>query len=139
MHYPITLTPDDNDTLLVTCPLLPEVTTFGETKADAIGAAKDAILTAFMARFSNRETIPIPDEMFSGDFVILEPLIVLKVELHNAMVEGGLHKADLVRRLQVHPPQVDRILDIFHASCLDQMQEAIAATGRTIEVRVRPG
>ena len=43
MIYPVVLTPDDNDTLLVTCPALPEVTTFGEDKADALRHAVDAL------------------------------------------------------------------------------------------------
>ena len=30
VRYLIKLEPDDNDTLLVTCPALPEVTTFGD-------------------------------------------------------------------------------------------------------------
>ena len=35
LTYPIKLEPDDNGTLLVTCPALPEVTTFGEDEAEA--------------------------------------------------------------------------------------------------------
>jgi hypothetical protein len=38
--YPIELTPDDNGTLLVTCPDLPEVTSFGVDEADAIARAR---------------------------------------------------------------------------------------------------
>ena len=34
-RYLIKLEPDDNDTLLVTCPALPEVATFGEDEAGA--------------------------------------------------------------------------------------------------------
>jgi hypothetical protein len=41
--YAIKLTRDDNDTLLVTCPDLPELTTFGVDVTDAIERAKDAI------------------------------------------------------------------------------------------------
>ena len=32
LAYDIKLEPDDNGTFLVTCPALPEVTTFGETE-----------------------------------------------------------------------------------------------------------
>ena len=34
VRYLIKLEPDDNDTLLVTCPALPEVATFGNDEAD---------------------------------------------------------------------------------------------------------
>jgi predicted RNase H-like HicB family nuclease len=53
--YPITLTPDDNGTLLVTCAALPEVTTFGDDIDDAIGRAKDAIGEALAARRAENE------------------------------------------------------------------------------------
>jgi len=33
LTYPIKLEADDNETLLVICPTLPEVTTFGEDEA----------------------------------------------------------------------------------------------------------
>ena len=41
--YRIKLAPDDNGTVLVTCPALPEVTTFGEDEADALRRAVGAI------------------------------------------------------------------------------------------------
>ena len=40
LTYPIKLEPDDNGTLLVTCPALPEVTTFGKDEAEAIKHAR---------------------------------------------------------------------------------------------------
>ena len=42
LRYPIKLELDDNGTLLVTCPALPEVTTFGENEEDAKRRAADA-------------------------------------------------------------------------------------------------
>lgn len=58
--YSVILAPDDNGTLLVTCPDLPEVTTFGEGEDDAIGRAADAIGEALAARIAQREDIPAP-------------------------------------------------------------------------------
>jgi antitoxin HicB len=54
LTYPIKLEPDDNGTLLVTCPALPEVTTFGEDEADAIEHARDAIEEAIAARMADK-------------------------------------------------------------------------------------
>lgn len=58
--YSVTLTPDDNGTVLVTCPDVPEVTTFGEDEDDAIGRAADAIAESLAARIAHREDIPAP-------------------------------------------------------------------------------
>ena len=43
LAFPIELTLDDNGTYLVTCPDLPEVTTFGEDEEEAKLRALDAI------------------------------------------------------------------------------------------------
>ena len=60
LTYPIKLEPDDNGTLLVTCPALPEVTTFGEDEADAIEHARDAIEEAIAARMADGREVPEP-------------------------------------------------------------------------------
>ncbi len=39
LRYPVKLTRDDNGTMLVMAPDLPEVTTFGKDPADAVGLA----------------------------------------------------------------------------------------------------
>lgn len=57
--YPVLLTPDDNGTLLVTCPDLPEVTSFGSDKADALRHARDAIEEAIAARVAMCADIPL--------------------------------------------------------------------------------
>jgi predicted RNase H-like HicB family nuclease len=49
LRYAIVLAPDDNDTLLVTCPAFPELTAFGANEADAKQRAVDAIEEAIEA------------------------------------------------------------------------------------------
>lgn len=56
----VALSPDDNDTVMVTCPDLPEVTSFGDDEADALLHAVDAIEEALEARLAKREPIPAP-------------------------------------------------------------------------------
>jgi antitoxin HicB len=60
LRYPIKLEPDDNGTLLVTCPALPEVTTSGENEEDAVRHAVDAIEEALAARIADGTEIPAP-------------------------------------------------------------------------------
>jgi antitoxin HicB len=55
---------------------------------------------------------------------------VAKVELYRAVRAGGLERAALAERLGVALPQVDRLLDLRHASRLDQIERAIGATGK---------
>lgn len=63
-------------------------------------------------------------------------LEAVKAGVYQAMIEQGLRKADLARRLGWHAPQVDRLFDLRHASRLDQLEAAAHALGRHIEVRV---
>ena len=43
----------------------------------------------------------------------------------------------LGRLLNWHMPQVDRVLNMRHASRLEQMQMALGAVGRTVEINVK--
>ena len=60
LTYLIKFEPDDNGTLMVTCPALPEVTTFGEDEADAIEHARNAIGEAIAARMADGREVPEP-------------------------------------------------------------------------------
>ena len=69
----------------------------------------------------------------------LPPLLVAKVELYNAMLAQQVNKAELGRRLHWHLPQVDRVLDVRHASRLHQLEQALAAVGKRLELHVSEG
>ena len=139
LRYPVKLTRDDNGTMLVTAPDLPEVTTFGEDPADALLRAADAIATALKGRITAREKIPMPSVARRGQrLVALPAIIAAKLELYRAMQETKTRKAELARKLGVHGPQVDRLLDLDHKSQLDQIEAAARAIGREIHIELRP-
>jgi antitoxin HicB len=64
-------------------------------------------------------------------------LSAAKVGLYEAMRAAGVRKAELARRLGVHMPQIDRLLDLRHASRLDQVEPALRAVGKRLVVAVR--
>jgi len=136
MRYAVTLVPDDNGSLLVTAPDIPEAVTFGEDREDALARAADAIETAIMGFMSAREDIPAPKAK-GQDYVSLPALSVAKIELYRAMRADGVGKAALAKRLGVALPHIDRLLDLRHASRLDAIERAFAALGRTMEVVVK--
>jgi antitoxin HicB len=135
MRYAIRIRKDTNDTLLVTVPDLPDAITFGETLEDAKLQAVDAIETAMMARMSDREVIPEP-KASGRHYVELRPAVAAKVALWNAMLQQGLGKAALARKLKWHMPQVDRALDVRHESTLSSLVEALAVTGNALSISV---
>jgi antitoxin HicB len=54
MYYPVVLAPDDNDTILVTFPDVPEAITYGEDEFDALDRAVDALETALSVYIQER-------------------------------------------------------------------------------------
>lgn len=138
MFYAVELTPDDNDTFLVTCPQLPEVTTFGETEEEALDMAHHAIEEAIAARLSRFEHIPEPQ----GGAPHLVPVSLqteLKVQLMWCLEAEGVSRAELARRLNWHRPQVDRLFDARHATRPDQYDAAFHALGYEPSVTVVRG
>ena len=88
MRYPVKLTRDNNGTVLVTAPDLPEVATFGEDTGDALVRAADAIATALQGRIAARQKIPSPSAPRRGQKLVMLPAIIAaKLELYRAMTE----------------------------------------------------
>ena len=115
--YPITLTPDDNGTLLITSPDFPELASFGDTVEDALFRAQGALLEAIEARIHDREP-------------------AVKVLLYQAMRADGVRKSELARRMRIPRQEVDRILDLNHGTALPKMELAFAVLGKQLSVAV---
>ena len=135
MRYAVTLTPDDNGTWLVSVPDLPEALTFGEDREEALARAADAIETALMGAIAAREDIADPKAV--GELsVALPALSAAKIALYQAMRADNVGKAALAKQLGVALPQIDRLLDLRHASRLDAIERALAALGRSMTIVV---
>lgn len=136
-RYPVTLTQDDNDTILVTFPDFPEATTFGEDKEEALVRAVDALETTIDAYIKDKRDIPAPSAVH-GPSVSLPSLADTKVQIYAAMRAQRVGKAELAKRLNVFLPQVDRLLDVRHGSKIDQLEAAAKALGASLSVILVP-
>ena len=134
LSYPVKVIEDDNNTYFVISPDFPELNTYGEDKDDALQHAVDAFEEAIAARIAYREVIPSPSR--GRTRATLPTLTEAKVLLYQAMCEEGVRKVDLARRLDCHMPQVDRLLNLNHASRLDQLDAAFRALNRHMNVSV---
>jgi antitoxin HicB len=138
ISYRVHLTPDDNDTLLVTSPDFPELTSFGSTRAEALDHALGALEEAIAARMSDREEIPSPSGGKAQDPRVALPIQAsLKVLLYQAMWNQRVRKADLARRMSIHKQEVDRILDLNHATNLAKIEHAFEVLGKRLDVGVK--
>lgn len=135
--YPLDLTPDDNDTLLVTSPDFPELTTFGDNREAALAHGADALVAMIETYMERGLAIPAPSEAAGRPTVRLPTLSAAKVALHNAMRDQRVTQLDLAARLGCDPRQVRRMLDPRNASRMDQLDAALAALGKRLTVDVR--
>ena len=152
--YRIALEPDDNGTFLVTCPALPEVTTFGETEAACVQHAREAIEEALAARMARGAEIPETDveednlgfqaavydaitkEAVKVFSTRLRALPELKIELYQALNRAHMTRAELARRLDWKRNSVDRLFQLDHNSRLDQIEAAAAALGLAVKAEI---
>jgi antitoxin HicB len=135
LGYRVKLETDDNGTILVTCPALPEVTTFGDDESDALRHAIDAIEEAIAARMADGQDIP-EGQQRGPRLVRLPALTVLKIELFRQLGRSGLTRAELARRLGWKRESVDRLFRLGHASRLEQIEAAFAALGQAVSVSI---
>jgi antitoxin HicB len=145
--YRVKLKPDDNGTLLVTCPDLPEVATFGENIPDALKHARDAIEEAIAARIHEGRDLTAPEAnrrgyAFGGSpkrrshAVRLSALTSLKVALYQHLRENEITRAELGRRLNWKRESIDRLFRLNHASRLDQIEAAFGAIDRRLDIEI---
>jgi antitoxin HicB len=136
LTYRIDLEPDSNNTLRVTVPAFPEVTTFGDDEADALAHAADAIEEAIAARISDRDPVPPPDR--HGEPRVRLPIqTAFKVALYETLRKSGINRAELGRRLGWKREQVDRLFRLDHASRIDQLESAFHALHYDADIDVR--
>ena len=134
LSYPIRLEEDD-DAILATAPDFSELTTFGDDHDEALARAVGALQEAIAARIHLGRDIPTPSR--GKVRAILPTLTAVKVMLYQGMKTQGIGKAELARRVGWHLPQVDRVLDVGHASRLDQIDAALEAIGQRLHVTVK--
>ncbi|MCL1960910.1 MAG: type II toxin-antitoxin system HicB family antitoxin [Desulfovibrionaceae bacterium] len=137
LNYPVILEPDSNDTVLVTFPDVPEAHTFGDDEAEALLRAVDALETALEFYTDAGQALPVPGKAKRGQRTVRPSAqACIKLGIYQAMREQSVRKSELARRMGWHMPQVDRLLDIRHATRLEHAESALAALGRRLDVAV---
>lgn len=135
--YPMTLVPDTNGTFLVQFPDIPEANAVAGDETEAFVNGLEALEAAIEIYFDEKRIVPPPSKVKRGQLsIVLPALVTAKVLLANEMVSQGVRKADLARRLDVHMPQVDRLVDLRHSSKIEAIEAALQSLGKRLDVRV---
>ena len=65
----------------------------------------------------------------------MPPLVAAKLALYEAMRAQGITRTELAHWLGLQENGVRRLLDLDHRSHIDQIDRALAALGKRLEVR----
>lgn len=134
--YPVELV-EAADGVTVSFPDIPEAITHGADIEEAMARAVDALETALEMYVAAGQDIPRPSKAKRAQSTV-EPALLFSMKLHlyQGMRDRNVRKAQLARDLNWHLPQVDRVLNLHHESRLDQMEAALKAIGKKVELSV---
>ncbi|MBL8516610.1 MAG: type II toxin-antitoxin system HicB family antitoxin [Betaproteobacteria bacterium] len=138
MRYPVTLTPDKKSGgFVVTFRDLPEAITQGDTFEEALAMAQEALELALEFYFEDKRLVPEPSRPKRGQHVVELPAsLAAKVLLLNEMIAQNVRPAELARRLNTTPQEVNRLTNLRHTTRIDGIEAALRALGRQLELRV---
>ena len=136
--YPVAPTPDSLDGgFVVTFVDIPEAITQGDTEAQALPAAKDALESALDFYFDHKRAVPPPSNAIREQHVVeLAANLSAKVLLLNKMVTQNARPTELARRLNTSPQEVNRLTNVKHTTRIDGIAAALQALGKHLDMRV---
>ena len=132
--WPAELARQDDGSILVSFPDVPEALTEGETEADAMVQAQDCLVAALGGYISARRAIPPPSPARGRTTVPLPALTAAKIALYGAMRAQGVGNTALGVRLGLSEGAVRRLIDLDHRSHIGQVETALHALGQRLTV-----
>lgn len=137
MRYPAKFTHAKEGGFVVAFRDIPEAITQGDSLEEATAMAEDVLVSAMDFYFEDHRAVPPPSPPKRGERLIeLPPSVAAKVLLLNELVVSGLSNIELARRMGTRPQEVQRIVDLNHATKIDTIAAALAALGKRLDVRV---
>jgi antitoxin HicB len=136
MHGYPAASPDPDGGFTVMFREVPEAITEGDTREEALLRSEDALESALAMYVARKEPLPGSSEAEADEVMVpLSALGMAKSALYEAMRDQAVRRAELAR-LRWHLPQVNRVLDLRHASRMEHVEAALAALGLRLIVDV---
>ena len=138
LAYPAVLENDPDDAgVIVTFPDFGWGATDGDTRAEALAQAEDALDELIAATMGEHKDLPAPSPARGRPLVRPTPLIAAKAALYMAMRDEGLTNVALAKRMGTSETEVRRWLNPGRATKIATLDEALRTLGRRLEVYVR--
>ena len=126
---------EENGDFIVAVRDLPEVVTSGDSLAEALALAADAIEVIVAGRMDEDLPVPLPSPLADGEYpVALPAMLDARLAVYRAWMDSAPKKTELARRLDRNEAEVRRILDPRHGTKLAQLDEAAHALGGRLVV-----
>ena len=134
LAYPIRLDRQDDGSVLVSFPDVPEALTEGETAREAQAEAEDCLVAALGGYIQDRRDIPPPSPARGRPLVALPALVAAKIALYRAMRAEQVGNTALAERLGTVEGTVRRLLDLDHRSHIGQVEAALRVLGKRLVI-----
>jgi antitoxin HicB len=137
IHYPVLFEPDaKKGGFVVTFPDFQWGVTQGETEAEAMEMAEDALICIIEETIRQHKDLPRPSRLRGKKYreVAVPALADAKIQLYNSMRAGRIQKAELARRIGIPRQQIERLLDLQHSSRLEHIEAAFRALNKRLVV-----
>ncbi|MDR0250689.1 MAG: type II toxin-antitoxin system HicB family antitoxin [Burkholderiales bacterium] len=136
MRYPVIIE-KDGDGFLAKFPDIPEALAGGDTYEEAVSEAEGTLAVAMEFYFEDRRPVPMPSKPERGQETIELPASVsAKVLLLNEMLRQKISNVELARRIGSQPREIQRIIDLGHATKIDTIAKALAALGKHLDFKL---
>lgn len=132
MQYPATFTPEEGK-IVVRFRDIPEAITQGDDEADALLMAEDVLISSMDFYVEDKRPVPMPSPAQAGERLIFLPAsATAKVLLLNEMLAQQIGPSELARRLAISPQGANRLVDLAHATKIDQIEQALRVLGKRL-------
>jgi len=116
---------------------IPEAVTEGDSLESCFDAAAGALQAALEGRIMDNLDIPQTSPPRRGERMISVPIqTALKTALYLEMRETGTTRVELARRMGIHEREARRMLDPYHPTKADRLEQALASLGRHVQLRI---
>lgn len=136
------LTPDPDGGFVVTFPDVPEAITGGETRAEALDMAADALAVALLGRLEDGVALPAAKTTSALLVAVTVParfaakIAVIEAFRAACAADPSLNQSELARRLGVDHKEIRRRLDPNHKTKLPALEETLRALGKRLVIQV---
>ena len=137
LAWPADLQRQEDGSILVSFPDIPEALTEGTTETEALAQARDCLIAALGGYVAARRAIPRASPARGRAMITLPALAAAKVALYGEMRSQGVGNTALAARLGLTEGAVRRLVDLDHRSHIGQVETALLALGQRLAITTR--